>query len=306
MERKLRHGGDPPPPWNSSGHSPARSRCGSDTDAPPSPMGGGPVVRVEVGSRVLVNRGDLPACGGVARYVGRTEFASGEWVGVELDEAVGKHSGTVEGREYFVCPQGHGVFVRHSLVALEGGVHEYWDGRKLRTVGRRARSPSPSSLRAPPSYGSAASLRNRHVSAARRSVTPDPYLELALELKQQVGEQEEEKRRLERRVLEAERRADAAAEMCVPSYGHSGPQSGMTRRTSPRRGPSPNRGEAVVLPPPGLSVTLPAERTGLSVVSPLERSPRAKDTTMDTTPPPGFKVGRQSPAPPRAVSLRMM
>ncbi|XP_066498896.1 kinesin-like protein KIF13A isoform X2 [Hoplias malabaricus] len=49
---------------------------------------------------------------GTVHYVGGVEFAQGIWVGVELDRAVGKHNGTVEGRVYFRCATGHGVFVR--------------------------------------------------------------------------------------------------------------------------------------------------------------------------------------------------
>ncbi|XP_053083935.1 kinesin-like protein KIF13A isoform X6 [Pangasianodon hypophthalmus] len=49
---------------------------------------------------------------GTVHYVGGVEFAQGIWVGVELDCAVGKHNGTVQGRVYFRCATGHGVFVR--------------------------------------------------------------------------------------------------------------------------------------------------------------------------------------------------
>ncbi|XP_030636930.1 kinesin-like protein KIF13A isoform X2 [Chanos chanos] len=51
---------------------------------------------------------------GTVHYVGGVEFAKGIWVGVELDLAVGKHNGTVQGRVYFRCANGHGVFVKPS------------------------------------------------------------------------------------------------------------------------------------------------------------------------------------------------
>uniref|UniRef100_A0A6Q2X7I0 Kinesin family member 13A n=1 Tax=Esox lucius TaxID=8010 RepID=A0A6Q2X7I0_ESOLU len=51
---------------------------------------------------------------GTVHYVGGVEFAKGIWVGVQLDLAVGKHNGTVQGRVYFRCPPGHGVFVKPS------------------------------------------------------------------------------------------------------------------------------------------------------------------------------------------------
>lgn len=34
---------------------------------------------------------------GMLRYIGTTQFAKGEWCGVELDDPVGKNDGAVEG-----------------------------------------------------------------------------------------------------------------------------------------------------------------------------------------------------------------
>ncbi|KAM9404252.1 kinesin-like protein KIF13A isoform 1-T1 [Salvelinus alpinus] len=53
---------------------------------------------------------------GTVHYVGGVEFAKGIWVGVQLDLAVGKHNGTVQGRVYFRCPPDHGVFVKPSCL----------------------------------------------------------------------------------------------------------------------------------------------------------------------------------------------
>ncbi|KAE8267942.1 hypothetical protein A4X09_0g4406 [Tilletia walkeri] len=49
-------------------------------------------------------------------FVGQTSFATGVWVGVVLDDNNGKNNGTVLGKRYFDCPEGHGVFVRPSQV----------------------------------------------------------------------------------------------------------------------------------------------------------------------------------------------
>lgn len=47
-----------------------------------------------------------------------SEFASGKWVGVELEEAKGKNNGSVQGRAYFKCTDEHGIFVRQTQLAV--------------------------------------------------------------------------------------------------------------------------------------------------------------------------------------------
>ena len=68
------------------------------------------------GARVVVRKGTEA---GTVRYLGTTQFALGEWVGVELDEPTGKHDGTFRDVHYFDCAEGHGAFVRRNTVALE-------------------------------------------------------------------------------------------------------------------------------------------------------------------------------------------
>jgi protein phosphatase len=68
---------------------------------------------ISEGAKVLVKGRDV----GVIRYgPATTEFASGEWVGVELETAAGEGNGTVAGVQYFSCPDGHATFVRPPLV----------------------------------------------------------------------------------------------------------------------------------------------------------------------------------------------
>ena len=49
-----------------------------------------------VGDRVLVGGNKA----GTLRFLGPTQFAKGEWAGVELDEAHGKNDGSVEGKRF--------------------------------------------------------------------------------------------------------------------------------------------------------------------------------------------------------------
>ncbi|GFN88020.1 kinesin-like protein kif13a [Plakobranchus ocellatus] len=60
---------------------------------------------------VASSRGGPPKSG-LIRFVGPVEFASGPWVGMELDLPEGKNDGSVKGIRYFQCRHRHGVFVR--------------------------------------------------------------------------------------------------------------------------------------------------------------------------------------------------
>jgi tubulin-folding cofactor B len=53
----------------------------------------------------------------VCRFVGQcTVLPKGFWVGVQYDEPVGKHDGSVKGQRYFQCPDGYGSFLRPQVV----------------------------------------------------------------------------------------------------------------------------------------------------------------------------------------------
>jgi dynactin 1 len=68
---------------------------------------------VAVGNRVSTTNGP-----GTVRFVGPTSFATGKWVGIELDGPQGKHNGRVQGKAYFSCRDGYGIFVRPVAVKL--------------------------------------------------------------------------------------------------------------------------------------------------------------------------------------------
>ena len=61
---------------------------------------------------------EIPVGRGLVRFCGPTSFSSGKWVGVELNEPVGKNDGTVQGVKYFTCKPNHGMFLRPSQVKV--------------------------------------------------------------------------------------------------------------------------------------------------------------------------------------------
>ncbi|VDD80908.1 unnamed protein product [Mesocestoides corti] len=65
--------------------------------------------KLRVGSSVLVVGKNLK---GTVAYIGTTQFSPGKWVGVVLNEPLGKNNGTVQGKRYFDCQENCGLFVR--------------------------------------------------------------------------------------------------------------------------------------------------------------------------------------------------
>ncbi|XP_034952546.1 restin homolog isoform X4 [Chelonus insularis] len=64
---------------------------------------------IKIGDRVIVSSSQGSKTG-ILRFMGETEFAAGEWCGVELDDPVGKNDGSVAGKRYFECRPKHGLF----------------------------------------------------------------------------------------------------------------------------------------------------------------------------------------------------
>ena len=71
--------------------------------------------QLNVGIRVLIDG----IKSGVILFIGTTQFAKGNWIGVGLDEPEGKNDGSVNGVQYFECPPLHGVFARAAKVTLQ-------------------------------------------------------------------------------------------------------------------------------------------------------------------------------------------
>ncbi|XP_022247769.1 CAP-Gly domain-containing linker protein 1-like isoform X2 [Limulus polyphemus] len=76
--------------------------------------------QVKVGDRVVVNATSGIKIG-TLRYLGTTEFAMGQWAGIELDEPQGKNDGSVAGKRYFECVMKYGLFAPiHKLTKAVG------------------------------------------------------------------------------------------------------------------------------------------------------------------------------------------
>lgn len=122
---------------------------------------------VVVGESVLVRPYSYS---GVIAYVGSTEFASGTWIGVELDAPTGantkyyflivifyyfltidrisyvsynvpgKNDGAVNGHKYFTCRPKCGIFVKVDKLIQDRR------GRALRSYSKQESAPAPSAL----------------------------------------------------------------------------------------------------------------------------------------------------------------
>ncbi|KAJ1306633.1 hypothetical protein OPQ81_007629 [Rhizoctonia solani] len=71
-----------------------------------------PEIKPGARCKVETEGGDTDIKRGVVRFVGPTKFGkegTGDWVGIEYDEPVGKNDGSVQGERYFTCPDKHGV-----------------------------------------------------------------------------------------------------------------------------------------------------------------------------------------------------
>ncbi|CAH8646839.1 unnamed protein product [Dicrocoelium dendriticum] len=92
---------------------------------------------VTIGSRI-----------GRLRYCGPVEFASGIWVGVELEKPLGRNNGSVSGVQYFNCAPSHGLFAPIGRVykAVNEGSSQMWHPvhqSKRPPSAPRSRPPTP-------------------------------------------------------------------------------------------------------------------------------------------------------------------
>uniref|UniRef100_A0A3P8R681 CAP-Gly domain-containing protein n=1 Tax=Astatotilapia calliptera TaxID=8154 RepID=A0A3P8R681_ASTCA len=128
---------------------------------------------LRLGDRVLV--GGTKA--GVVRFLGETDFAKGDWCGVELDEPLGKNDGAVAGTRYFQCMPRYGLFAPVHKVTRIG--FPCTTPSKAKSSRRRSilkRSPSASSISSISSATSSISGKPSRAGLVRYLVNLPPYL----------------------------------------------------------------------------------------------------------------------------------
>ncbi|TGZ37085.1 Uncharacterized protein DBV15_11159 [Temnothorax longispinosus] len=168
---------------------------------------------LRIGDRVIVSSSQGSKTG-VLRYQGTTEFAAGEWCGVELDDSIGKNDGSVNDKRYFECLPKHGLFAPVHKVSKSPFskrpsicvVHKP-SGAALNVTSLQKRSGSRESL--------ASSLASSVVSA-RTSPASGTTAREVLKEKQQEIEFLRKERDLEReRVTKAANQADQAEQSAL-------------------------------------------------------------------------------------------
>lgn len=60
---------------------------------------------------------------GIVRYIGPLDDkkSDGDYVGVEIEQPIGKNNGTHNGKDYFKAKPNHGVFLRPSSLLFMNG-----------------------------------------------------------------------------------------------------------------------------------------------------------------------------------------
>ena len=71
---------------------------------------------LEVGSRVTTGIGGTKKA--TVSFIGDTQFATGEWIGLTYDGPDGKNDGSQGGIFYFRCKPAHGAFVKRVSATL--------------------------------------------------------------------------------------------------------------------------------------------------------------------------------------------
>lgn len=116
----------------------------------------------KVGQQVEISDGRV----GTLKYFGPIDGKAGDFIGIELKEATGKNDGRVQGKRYFDCVDGYGIFVKPAVVSIVA--------QSVATRPAPARKPArPSSVNA--GISRASSTSNDTTLSKRKSLNaPSP------------------------------------------------------------------------------------------------------------------------------------
>ncbi|XP_015421835.1 PREDICTED: CAP-Gly domain-containing linker protein 4 isoform X2 [Myotis davidii] len=110
--RKLHARGNGKPTTSKSPSAPSRASAGLKSSATSGANSTRPAGELQLGDRVLVVGQRI----GTIRFFGTTNFAPGQWYGIELEKPHGKNDGSVGGVQYFSCSPRYGIFAPPSRV----------------------------------------------------------------------------------------------------------------------------------------------------------------------------------------------
>lgn len=114
-------------------------------------MNGQPSAPFSIGARVT-SSGKV----GTVRFIGTTQFSSGIWVGIELDQPTGKNDGSVQGVRYFNClanavsGQAAGAGGAYGLFVRPNAAKPLSDRSRQSLVSTPTLTPMPQRLSSPP------------------------------------------------------------------------------------------------------------------------------------------------------------
>jgi kinesin family protein 13 len=157
---------------NDSDNDDSMSICSFGSRADLHRLGEAPVPSwIQPGEPVIVLSSQGSSKNGTVTFIGQTEFAGGNWVGVELDTPDGKNDGSVKGVRYFKCRQRHGIFVRHDKLIMD----KKRKGKKMKNVPSSLRkstgnlnSPSPQKDTLPSPSSSKSFMKGTTASASKK------------------------------------------------------------------------------------------------------------------------------------------
>ncbi|XP_043254578.1 restin homolog isoform X2 [Colletes gigas] len=180
---------------------------------------------LRIGERVIVSS-TQGSKAGVLRYLGVTEFAPGEWCGVELDEPVGKNDGSVGDMRYFECRPKYGLFApAHKVIRSPSSrrsmcmVHKPTGAAlnsSLKKTGSRESLVSLSSIASTASTAARTGISTARRPGLRTSTLARNTLQETLKERQQEIEFLRRERDLERdRFTKAASQADQAEQSII-------------------------------------------------------------------------------------------